>query len=172
MANEAANQQLPWVDFVELVQPENGGNLDQSDLQDMSDLVENIDDDNAPVLEDIPTAASTDTIIQGRRHCVQYKREIDDINNVQPWLNIHRVGKDSLTLFKIFELFIFHKFMQDRIRTNEGMESEVDVLSYNEFLVFLGIRFLMASIIGPSQKDWFLSLPINQFDGASDKMNG
>ncbi len=39
------------------------------------------------------------------------------------------------------------------------------MLSYIEFLVFLGIWFFMATIIGPILKEWFLSLPVDQFDG-------
>ncbi len=52
------------------------------------------------------------------------------------------------------------------------MESGDHVLIFSEFLVFLGIWFLMTSIISPSPKEWFLSLPINQFDGTPYEMNG
>ncbi len=44
---------------------------------------------------------------------------------------------------------------------NDTMESGVDVLTYSEFLVF----------IGPSQKEWSLSMPVN-LDGAPYRMNG
>ncbi len=62
----------------------NAGNFDQGDLHKAAELIENIDDDNAPAPENIPTAAPTDTIFQGWKHSGQCKREKDDVNNVQP----------------------------------------------------------------------------------------
>ncbi len=55
-------------------------------------------------------------------------------------------------MFKIFELLFFEKFVEDVIipATNEAMERGGDVLKYSEFLVFLGIWFLMATITSPS----------------------
>ncbi len=62
----------------------NAGNFDQCNLQEASELLENIDDDNAPSLEYIPTVAPTDTMFQGQGHSGKCKREKDDVNNVQP----------------------------------------------------------------------------------------
>ncbi len=89
-------------------------------------------------------------------------------------MNISHVGEKKLTVFKIFELLFFKKFVEDVIipATNEAMENRGNVLTYSEFLVFLGIWFLMAAIIGPSQKEWFSSLLINQFDGEPYRMSG
>ncbi len=75
---------------------------------------------------------------------------------MQPQLNISCVG-----------YLFFKKFVVDVIipATNVAMEKRGNMLAYSEFLVFLRIWFLMAAIIGPSRKEWFLSLPIDQFDG-------
>ncbi len=71
----------------------NAGNFDQCDLQEEAELIENVDDNNAPAPENIPPAEPTDTIFQVWRHSGQCKREKYDVNNVQPQLNISCVGE-------------------------------------------------------------------------------
>lgn len=53
---------------------------------------------------------------------------------------------------KKFEHLIFKNIVEDVIilATNEAMESGGDVLTFSEFLVFLGFCFSWQKIIGPS----------------------
>ncbi len=130
----------------------NAGNFDQCNLQEAAEMIENIDDNNAPAPENIFTDAPTDIIFQGWGHSGQCKSKKDDVNNVQPQVNISRVGEEMLTVFKIFELLFFKKFVEDMIIpvTYEAMENGGDVLTYSEYLVFLGIWLLMAMIMCPA----------------------
>ncbi len=80
--NEEGAEQPSQHVFAEFMQ--RNGNFDQCDLQEAAEIIENIDDDNAPAPENIPTAAPTDTIFQGWGHSGQCKREKDDVNYVQP----------------------------------------------------------------------------------------
>ncbi len=70
-ANEEAAEQPHQVDFIELVHYGNTENFNLCDLKEAADLVENIDDNNAPAPGNISTAASTDTKFQGWGHSGQ-----------------------------------------------------------------------------------------------------
>ncbi len=52
------------------------------------------------------------------------------------------------------------------------MESGIKGLTYSEALVFLGISFFMATMIVPSQKEWFSILSVENLDESSYRMNG
>ncbi len=109
--NEEGAEQPPQHDVFEFMQHGNAGDFDQCNLQEAAELIENIDDDNAPAPENIPTTAPTDTIFRWR-HSGQCEREKDDVNNVQPQLNISHVGEEELTEFKIFELLLNKKLLR------------------------------------------------------------
>ena len=44
-------------------------------------------------------------------------------------------------------------------------------VTYGEFLVFIGIWLLMATIEGPTQKQFFSTKTIDAFDGAPYRLN-
>ena len=78
----------------------------------------------------------------------------------------------SPTALQVFELFFFKDFIQETLLSliNSCIEEGQEV-TYGEFLLFLGLWLLMATIEGPTRKQFFTTKTIDAFNGAPYRLN-
>ena len=145
--------------------------VDELNLVEMAPLVE-VDNDNDPVPENLPTAPNTGTfdIEEEWGHNGLCHRRKASVTNMQARLSLP--SELSPTTLQVFELFFFKDFIQETLlslinsRIEEGQE-----VTYGEFLLFLGLWLLMATIEGPTRKQFFTTKTIDAFDGAPYRLN-
>ena len=127
-----------------------------------------VDDDNLPTPENIPTPNEEVQSVTGdwgiNRQC--YRRAAGH-QNLTPQLENCNMGS-SLTLFK--QLFPI-MFLKDVIIANINKVIKGEQVEYREMLHFFGLWFLMWMQLGPQCCEYFSSAPVNEFEGVPILLN-
>ena len=136
-------------------------------------LRDQIDDDNNPAPENIPdrndTAQNIFSEWQHSGSCYQLK---DGGRNQKPQL-IH-TQLHVPDMMELFEMFFFKHFIKSVIipKTNEHLAAKGHrELSYGEFLQWIGIWLLMATLVGPDRTDFWSLSDIDKFKGAPSRLH-
>ena len=77
-------------------------------------------------------------------------------------------------MMELFEMFFFKHFIKSVIipKTNEHLAAEGHCeLSYGEFLRWIGIWLLMATLVGPERTDFWSLSDIDKFKGAPFRLH-
>ena len=173
MENSQENQENVPAEIVQLMTSETAIiNSDDTDL--IRNICPNmVDDNNQPLPENVPTEGETTTtayqpqIFSSWEHsgsCFHYleggrknKARINFNTDVSP------------TIEQLFEMFFFKPFILEVIipETNKLMkEDKHQAVTYGEFLHWLGLWFLMATITGPDHSDFWSLGEVDCFVGA------
>lgn len=152
----------------------NLGVLSESDKAEAQTLVPDVDDDSKPAPENVPTpGASLPHIFNetwGHSGCCN--RKMVGAKDYQPRLEFGS-NEAMPSILKIFESFFFESFIKEVIipATNAAMQGAGKPLTYGEFLVFLGLWLLMATIVGPERREFWSTKPIDIYAGAPFRLN-
>ena len=115
-----------------------------------------VDDDNMPAPEKIPDLNSVpNNIMMGWEHSNVCIRRSNVQGNVKLRLLVITMEQGEPNILQLFEGLFFKSYLQDVIipKTNNAM-SLCEKLTYGEFLRWLGLWFLMATIIGPQRHEF------------------
>ena len=173
MENSQENQENVPAEIVQLMTSETAIiNSDDTDLT-RNICPDMVDDDNQPLAENVPTEGETTTtanqpqIFSSWEHsgsCFCYleggrknKARINFNTDVNP------------TIKQLFEMFFFKPFILEVIlpETNKRVkEDKHRAVTYGEFLCWLGLWFLMATITGPDHSDFWSLGEVDCFVGA------
>ena len=123
-----------------------------------------VDDDNLPTPENIPTPNEEVQSVTGdwgfNRQC--YCRAAGH-QNVTPQFENCNWGS-SLTLLQFFEQLFPIMFLKDVIIANINKIIKGDLVEYGEMLCFFGLWFSMLMQHGPQHHEYFSSAPGNEFE--------
>ena len=128
-----------------------------------------VDGDNIPAPENIPDVNSMpNDIMMGWEHSNICLCLSNVQGNAKPRLLFITMEQGEPSILKLFEGLFFKLYLQDVIipKTNDAM-SLCEKLTYGEFLHWLGLGFLMATIIGPQRHEFWSLSPISAFEGAA-----
>lgn len=129
------------------------------------------DDDNLPAPENQPQAGSAAENIMGEWSdngtCPRKMAGARDTNAA-----INFPFGLTPSLVHLFEMFFMKTFLKDVILSNINTKIKGDVVTYGEFLRWIGMWFLMATIQGPQRRDFWATSPIDIYDGAPFRLNG
>ncbi|KAG7356336.1 transposase IS4 [Nitzschia inconspicua] len=149
------------------------GPLSESDIAEARTLVNDVDDDNRPAPENIPARnESVPNIFNAAwGHSGSCNRKKTGPRDYKPRLEFGN-NESMPTVLKIFESFFFQSFIKNVIipATNQTMPGNRP-LTYGEFLVFIGLWLLMATIVGPERRDYWSTKPIDMFEGAPFRLS-
>ena len=130
-----------------------------------------VDDDNELVPENtpIPNAPMAPDIFSPWGYLgICYCHSLVSVNANPEQKFWTTVGEDPSNL-QLFEGYFFMSFIKDVIipQANKTLaEQSNNQLTYGEFLCWLGLWFLMATMIGPQYNEFWATYPINAFKGA------
>ena len=141
-----------------------------------------VDDDNEPAPENVPTEeVTTEAGLKDNQQWGTHPfdpRKASNAPNPLPSLEGLPKGErsKSVTLLWMFEKLMGRSILESVIlpATNRKLASNNYVeLSYGEFLVFIGIWFLMATqkVGGCSRRDYWSEEPISHWNGAPFRLN-
>ena len=171
--NLPENQENVPAEIVQLMSTENA-----MISSDDTDLIRNIcpdmvDDDNQPLPENVPTEAETTTtanqpqIFSSWEHSGSCFRYLEGGRKNKARLNFNT--DVNPTIEQLFEMFFFKPFIVEVIipETNKRLKAEKHrPVTYGEFLRWLGLWFLMATITGPDRSDFWSLGEVDCFVGA------
>ena len=136
-----------------------------------------IDDDNQPLPENIPTATeqqnNTPEFFSSWEHSGSCYRCLEGGRKNNAHLSFN--SEVQPTIEQLFEMFFFKQFIVATIipQTNIQLEQQKNCpTSYGEFLRWLGIWFLMATINGPDWSDFWSMTEVDCFVGAPLRLGG
>ena len=123
-----------------------------------------VDDDNDPAPENIPTATNipSDSPFTGWTGSTNGfdNRRSNNHKYKGPRMISPRISNSKLTFSLTFLLCYYIKTVLI-VETNKTLEGHA--LTFGEFLVFLGLWYLMATVSGCNCKQFFSSQPVNIF---------
>ena len=93
-------------------------------------------------------------------------------SNQEPQLNHPQLHVPDM--MEVFEMFFFKHFIMSVVipKTNEHLAAEGHcVLSYGEFLRWIGIWLLVATLVGPDRTDFWSLSNIDEFKGAPFRLH-
>ena len=143
-----------------------GGEVDISDLNNAGLAVDN---DNDPLPENLPSRRSTtnaesECIYEDWGHSgICHRRNVVN-NNTLPQLKV--ANPTNFNRVDLFELLFITKYIKEVIIPNINKNITGDRVTYGEFLRWLGLWFLMSTVIGPSRESFFLNQICNEFSEA------
>ena len=154
--------------------------LDVDDIQAAGNVAPMVDDDNMPAVENIPQQDTNNNnnnndIMLGWRHSGICEHHSAIRTNATPMLkSLNTSDKmNDPTNLQLFEALFFKSFIQSAIipKTNEILGGEGGgggggKVTYGEFLRWLGLWFLMGTIVSPQRHDFWSIAPITAFSGA------
>ena len=109
-----------------------------------------VDDDNEPLLENVsPACVNNDSIFENEwgHNGICPRRMATNNSNPEPQLN---VAFSNISRVELFEAFFMKDFIKNTILVNINNNINGKQLTYGEFLRWLGLWFLMSTVIGPS----------------------
>lgn len=126
-----------------------------------------IDDDNEPAPENIPspTDANVGVSFGEWSHNGVCARRMIGGENVKARLK-NFPPNVTPTFLQLFELMIPKDFINEVILVETNKKINGPVLMYGEFLVFVGLQFLMATTRCDNRRDFWSLKNIDPFDGA------
>ena len=163
--NDVEPQDLP-IAIQELL--DNTHRLDSNTIAGAALAAPMVDDDNMPAPENIPNVNSmpNDTMM-GWEHSNVCLRRSNVQGNAKPRLLFITMEQGEPSILQLFKGLFFKSYLQDVIipKTNDAMSLH-EKLTYGEFLHWLGLWFLMATIIGLQQHEFWSLSPISAFERA------
>ncbi len=144
---------------------------DDEDVQQLQGVVE-IDNDNDPLPENIPNnndRNNNDCTFKDWGHNGICQRKVNGATEHKATINFP--SSFSPTLVDIFDLLFPKSFVEEVILTETNKELKQGVLTYGEFLRWLGLWFLMATIQGPERADFWKLTEVDVHDGAPFRLN-
>ena len=75
------------------------------------------------------------------------------------------------TRVQLFEMLFPKEFVQQTILVETNKEIVGEPVQYGEFLRWLGLWFLMATLMGPRRRDFGSSAPVDEFEGSPFRLN-
>jgi len=163
---EGASGDHPLIGAVDRVLA--GGELDDFEHADIA-AIATVDDDNEPAPENVGDDEAAD-VGQWGHDGVCPRRSAGATNN-KPQLKTGLPSDGAHPgLVKLFELLFPIHFLQHHIiaTMNKDLGHPVE---HWEFLVFLGLWLLMATIQGPQRRDFWSKKPVSPFEGAPFRLN-
>ena len=148
--------------------------LDVDDIRVAGNVAPMVDDDNMPAVENIPQQDTNNNndnndIMSGWEHSGICERRSAIQTNATPMLKSLNTSDEvnDPTNLQLFEALFFKSFIQSIIipKTNANLGGKGKV-SYGKFLRWLGLWFLMGTIVGPQRHDFWSVAPITAFSGA------
>lgn len=142
----------------------------REDIQLMRGMGFDVDDDNEPAIENILTTEQEE--VQEEKAKWEWDglcmRKSKNFHNSNPSLNgVNEFSISSMTYSSMFLLLFPMAFVQNVMlpKMNEALEGGF-IITYGEFLRFLGLCFFMATCSGFSRGDCFSTTEINCRSGA------
>ena len=140
-----------------------GGELDINELIQAGLEVE---DDNLPLPENITTDSENENgaVYEDWGHSGVCYRKIatGNIDNM-PAIKVQTNDVEKYSLLDLFEIFFITDYVKEVILPNINKKITGEKVGYGEFLRWLGIWFLIATVIGPSRDDFFLNRAVDEF---------
>ena len=130
-----------------------------------------IDDDNEPLPENAtPTTASNDSIFENEwgHSGICPRRMATNNTNPDPQLN---VAFSNMSKVELFEAFFMKDFIKKTLLVNINNNIDGKQVTYGEFLRWLGLWFLMSTVIGPSRRAFFSTKETNEFSDAPFRLH-
>ena len=163
--NDVEQQDLP-IAIQELLN--NTHHLDSNTIAAAASAAPMVDDDNMPAPENIPDVNSVpNDIMMGWEHSNVCLRRSNVLGNAKPRFLFVTTEQGEPSILQLFEGLFFKSYLQDVIipKTNDAMTLHKK-LTYGEFLRWLGLWFLMATIIGLQRHEFWSQSPTSAFEGA------
>jgi Transposase IS4 len=149
-----------------------GARLDATDLSELQGVVD-IDDDNEPLPENIPTAAdgvNEDMFNEWGHTGMCWRKQEGNINNSARLPNWSSSNGVPPTIEKLFEILFPILWLKTvlLVETNKHLEEPV---SYGEFLQWIGIWFLMATTHFDNRRDFWSIQNVDYYFGAPYRLH-
>jgi hypothetical protein len=152
-----------------------GRSREQIDADDEAVLREfiSVDDDNAPLPDNIiPPNEYVDYIFSEWKAPDVCYRKAQNVGNTQASIRFLNDGVEvKPTRVQLFEMLFPKEFVQQTILVETNKEIVGEPVQYGEFLRWLGLWFLMATLVGPRRRDFWSSMPVDDFEGAPFRLN-
>lgn len=143
----------------------NQRNFDSNEIEQICQEVA-IDNDNEPLPENLGPTVNTNEAIFEREwghDGICPRRLATNNTNPEPQLNVVFNNRSRVELF---EAFFMKDFIKNTLLVNINNNIDGTKVSYGEFLRWLGLWFLMSTIIGPSRRAFFSKKSSNEFSDA------
>ena len=131
-----------------------------------------VDNDNDPAPENIPNTndvTNPDMYNNNWGHeGICHRKELN-MSNRNPKITFSYNIRPSRV--QLFELLFPKEFIKNIILPQINDEINGIAVSYGEYLRWIGLWFLMATLEGPSRRDFWSVTEINQFEGAPIRLN-
>ena len=134
-----------------------------------------VDDDNAPAPENVPVnndLVNFESIFDGWGHPATCYRRQTGVSNVNPKLNSFSATDTDPSLIDVFKVLFMPKYIKEVLLPQTNINLTSSPLSYGEFLRWIGIWLLIATVIGPERKEFWSTKPVNPFEGAPFRVDG
>ena len=142
-----------------------GGEVETSEFENAGLVVDN---DNDPLPENAPTGRNnTDnecSYEEWGHSGICYRKNAVGNTNTLPQLKV--TDSTNFTRIQLFELLFVSKYVKDVIIININKNIIGDRVTYGEFLRWLGLWFLMSTVIGPSRDSFFVNKVCDEFSEA------
>ena len=129
-----------------------GGEIDILELA-MAGLV--VENDNDPLYENLPTTiednANEECVYSGWGHSGICARRQVVSQTIMPTIKVQNKNVESFNRVDLFELFFVTEYVKEVILVHVNKNIKGEEVTYGEFLRWLGIWFLIASVIGPKR---------------------
>lgn len=139
--------------------------FDEDDINALRVLVE-VDSDNDPAPENIPTAVVPPNECQYEEWGHDNICERKKLSTFDKKARLNFPNSFQPSLVDLFELLFPVSYIKDVMLPLINAQTELGEVFYGEFLRWLGLWFLMATIQGPSRIDFWRKDPISIFEGA------
>ena len=163
--NDVEQQDLP-IAIQELLN--NTHHLDSNTIAAAMVAAPMVDDHNMPTLENIPDVISVpNDIIMGWEHSNLCLCRFHVLGNAKPRFLFVTTEQGEPSILQLFEGLFFKSYLQVVIipKTNDAMTLHKK-LTYGDLLRWLGLWFLMATIIGLQRHEFWSLSPVSAFEGA------
>ena len=145
-----------------------GGELELLDLAMAGFVVENDNDplfENAP--ESNPSSNEKEEVTWGEwGHSGICYRKQSTATTIMPAIKIQNKKTETMTRLQLFELFFITDYIKEVILVHINKNINGETVTYGEFLRWLGIWLLIASVVGPKRDAFFLNKPCDEFSEA------
>ena len=134
-----------------------GGEIDSLDLT-MAGLV--VENDNHPLFENAPennpsNGNNAEVVWSEWGHSgICYMRQ-SIAHTIMPAIKIQNKKTETMTRLELFELFFVTDYIKEVILVHINKNINGETVTYGEFLRWLGIWFLIASVVGPKRDSFF-----------------
>jgi len=132
-----------------------------------------VDDENAPLPDNLfaPNEYVDYIFDDWKAPDVCYRRAAN-LGSTQASIRFLSDGVDVIpTRLQLFEMMFPKEFVQQTILIEMNKVIVGEPVQYGEFLRWLGLWFLMATLVGPRRRDFWSSAPVDEFEGSPFRLN-